>query len=921
MARASQFEIFDPIGSNHYANVYEACDTQTGEDVAIMELLEKFRKDAAHFDSIWEQIEQIVGLEHPSLVKTRALVKPRGWIVMNLMSGNLELQIVEAPLPADLVRSILRQALQALQFLHENQVIHGDVRPANLLHSPGGELQLSFSPGLFIGDTIPQRTRQHKYIAPETMNPEFGTIGPAVDLYGLGFSAVELLLGPAFDSHFKGLGPDSPDADIAWMRWQSSPSELLPSLTDLVPGVPADVARVIDRLVAKPVEKRHASAVEALQDLVEADIQLLDPRRSAKGRAALKAEGVDHIIRPREYDASEVPRVKRKAPADSPPPAARATGRSPGGMDRKRLLEFLQKPAVTYALAAIVPIFLFALYSYLTRPIIVMVRLETTPEGCQIRLDGKDVPALSPIEGPLVVGSEHRVALSLPGYKLLDESFKIDPRQVVNDQVILSWSLKPDRRDLHVVTQPEGAAVRVSGERQDGTSPLKVSLLPGSYKLRVEKVDHEFIETDVEIPIGAGPVELPPLVLRAYQEITIAVTPADSTVQQADQLLQVETGQAHLKILEGEGITISCSHDNYQTTDRTLAWEELAALAFRVEVLLSPRIHFDPGSLEMLTIGGQPYSLDPEGFASALWPAEGGVRIMAKARGHITLDQDYTLLDLEISGFRIELEALPPGAIDPPEGMSYIGRNDQGFFEYLNEKDGSVMILIPAGPFQMGQDRTYPDEAPRHAVDVSAMLFDKHEITQAQYGRFCSESGRNPPVLDDENRSDNNPILAVTHDEAIAYCSWAGKRMPTEAEWEKAAAGPNGQKYPWGEKEPPATGEPIANYKPASGQTTAGRATPHGSFEEDRSHYGVLDLAGNVMEWCSDWYDPEFYRQGRLQDPQGPSSGSRRVVRGGSFGYSADRLRCASRRAPQSRHFHLQVGIRGVRAVSTTPAR
>ncbi len=252
-----------------------------------------------------------------------------------------------------------------------------------------------------------------------------------------------------------------------------------------------------------------------------------------------------------------------------------------------------------------------------------------------------------------------------------------------------------------------------------------------------------------------------------------------------------------------------------------------------------------------------------------------------------------------------------------PAGTQYVsrGRNAQGYDEILWLKDSSVMIRIPAGVFTMGSDDGGSGEKPVHQVYLDEYYIDKYEVTNRQYKKFCDATGRSyppdPDFLAMANYITNYPsypVVNVSWEDAKAYCNWAGKRLPTEAEWEKAARGTDARKYPWGNSEPNAGGIYRANYDPGS-YTEDGyaRTAPVGSFERGASHYGCLDMAGNVWEWCNDWYDENHYNASPRNNPQGPLSGSYRVLRGGSWGIDARYLRCAYRFRldPSYRNYYL----------------
>ena len=201
------------------------------------------------------------------------------------------------------------------------------------------------------------------------------------------------------------------------------------------------------------------------------------------------------------------------------------------------------------------------------------------------------------------------------------------------------------------------------------------------------------------------------------------------------------------------------------------------------------------------------------------------------------------------------------------------------------------MVLIPAGSFEMGDhfNEGNSHERPVHRVTLDAFYMDKYEVTNAQYGKFMSVAGHREPIYWDDSRFNqpNQPVVGVSWDDAVAYARWAGKRLPTEAEWEKAARGRlEGRKYPWGNT--------IDSSKARYNQDySGGKPTSVGSYSANG--YGLYDMAGNVWEWCADWYDEDYYSSSPSSNPQGPSTGKWRVLRGGSWRFSTLNLRVAYR--------------------------
>ena len=227
------------------------------------------------------------------------------------------------------------------------------------------------------------------------------------------------------------------------------------------------------------------------------------------------------------------------------------------------------------------------------------------------------------------------------------------------------------------------------------------------------------------------------------------------------------------------------------------------------------------------------------------------------------------------------------------------------------------MVKIPAGTFMMGSNDGGSDEKPVHKVSVAAFYMDKYEVTVEKYEKFLKAKGhRKPTNWSDQLTQPKHPVVNVSWQDATTYAKWAGKRLPTEAEWEYATRGGNTgvggkpiYKYPWGNN---ATRE-KANYSGTEGKDQWDGTSPVGSFEANG--YGLYDMAGNAWEWCSDWYDENYYASSPERNPKGAPSSSSRVLRGGSWFNDADIIRCANRLrlAPTYRDF--LIGFRCVQDV------
>ena len=245
--------------------------------------------------------------------------------------------------------------------------------------------------------------------------------------------------------------------------------------------------------------------------------------------------------------------------------------------------------------------------------------------------------------------------------------------------------------------------------------------------------------------------------------------------------------------------------------------------------------------------------------------------------------------------------------------------------------EDNEMALVPAGEFTMGRSASdefahcqelnqecqlsaFMDEEPVHKVYLNAFYIDLYEVTNALY-KACEDQGVcDPPQASNSNSQtsyygnpdfDNYPVIYVTWDQAEVYCgTWRDARLPTEAEWEKAARGPDEGTYPWGEE----LNENFANFNYSIGDTTA-----VGTYENGKSLYGVYDMAGNVWEWVADWYDENYYQGSPTENPTGPASGDARVLRGGSWGLVGVSVSTSYRYAATPTDSNMDLGFRCAR--------
>jgi formylglycine-generating enzyme required for sulfatase activity len=247
-----------------------------------------------------------------------------------------------------------------------------------------------------------------------------------------------------------------------------------------------------------------------------------------------------------------------------------------------------------------------------------------------------------------------------------------------------------------------------------------------------------------------------------------------------------------------------------------------------------------------------------------------------------------------------------------------VKKNENDYWEAFYRDYDLTMIHIPSGKFMMGSNDGYDNEKPPHEVDLDGYWIGKYEITFSQYDGYCKKMGK-------EEQSDKGwgrekqPVINVSWDEAAAYCQWLSRetgltfQLPTEAQWEKAARGTGGLIYPWGNI--------FDKNKCNSYESGLKVPMPVGSYPSGKSPYGCMDMAGNVWEWCADWYDLDYYKNSPAKNPQGPLEGDYHVLRGGSWFLPSVNQRCAARLNDNPWYYWSYFGFRVVSLSSPSHMR
>lgn len=252
-----------------------------------------------------------------------------------------------------------------------------------------------------------------------------------------------------------------------------------------------------------------------------------------------------------------------------------------------------------------------------------------------------------------------------------------------------------------------------------------------------------------------------------------------------------------------------------------------------------------------------------------------------------------------------------------PRFIEPVKVQDFSMYRTMVGNEGREMVEIPEGPFTMGYNQGDPDESPAHPVYLKTYFIDLKEVTQSEYDRFVKMTKREKPqvpVFEEDIAKligPDFPVVGIGWNDAFAYCRWAGKRLPTEAEWEKAARGEGQRLYPWGK-------EFTYAYSNIGGDDDGfPYLSPVGSYEMGRSPYGVYDMMGNVAEWVADTYDAHYYEHSPFRDPPGPDTTEFKVIRGSTWRDSKLNARLTKRFSAKMWRTDATIGFRCTQDVKT----
>lgn len=298
MRTSGRYEILESIASGDFATVYRGRDHELSRDVAIKQIHQQYLDDPQQLERYWQEAQLLAALQNPHIMTIYDVVRERGWLILELANGSLPQLLEGRGIDLKDLRLTLTYTLHGLKAMHGAGIVHGDIKPGNLLVDRNQRVKLGdFGIARRLqGDDGSVVKGTTKYIAPEVVSDQFGPVGPHSDLYSLGFTAYELMCGEHFETLFPGLNMYGRDKQIAWMMWHSAADRRVPDVTRVLEGVPQDLAHVVQRLVEKDPGKRYRTADEVLADL------------SVEGEAPPSLDDPDE----EEAAAAEASKAKRK---------------------------------------------------------------------------------------------------------------------------------------------------------------------------------------------------------------------------------------------------------------------------------------------------------------------------------------------------------------------------------------------------------------------------------------------------------------------------------------------------------------------------------------------------------------------------------------------------------------------------------
>jgi serine/threonine protein kinase/formylglycine-generating enzyme required for sulfatase activity len=951
-----KYQVVELVGRGSMAEVYKAYHSVLDRYIAI-KLLHSFLAEDKNFLARFQrEAKSAAQLRHPNIVQTYDFDVTDGvyyYIVMEFIDGYaLEAKLQElaannTTMPLDEAIRIAVDVASALSYAHARDMIHRDIKPSNVMLNRENHVTLTdFGIAKILTDS--RHTSTGVVGTPNYISPEQG-LGKAAsarsDIYSLGAMFFQMATGQL-----------PYQADVAVAVLLKHVNDPVPIASQINPALPPDIDAVISRAMAKNPDDRYQTADEFIEHLkqIEAGISMVNADLSTSS----------DVARSEPAEPSATPFLTSSPPPSSPVAALTSAaslrpytlslnlvatdpahlpavcdadwGRAVDHFYKGYMTEWLRegvadlRAAHQHGVADELELIVARAEAIIRRSVNgddilrnagleeFLESLGATPPKIDITPKRLDLPTVgigrttSPVTLTITnIGRGYlygSIVCRVPWLKAKTVRFGC----AAGDRCTIK--VEPDLSGLPAgrVQSAEGIEVHSTGGNH--LLMVQVDILPSVLQVDVPTLDFG--------AVGQGEA--------AQTAFTVSNKGQGFLIGRVRcRVPWLTASPEQFKVLTRDNIRITVNADSQALPPGNAAhnWALMmesngghAVLGVQIKVL-SPRLEVEPtqidlGTLDLIRPGA--------GKKAELTVSNTGPGILS---GAVMAEPDW--LVIEPSAFRCrsgEMQRLSLTTVKTVPGdysqliqvVSNAGVAEIAVRLRVHFSQEPEMVCIPAGGFARGSQeedkRAAPSEKPQRSIYLSEYWIGKYPVTNAQYAAFVEAAGHRSPDHWKEGRlpqgEENHPVVNVSWWDALAYCRWladvTGKpyRLPTEAQWEKAARGADGRIYPWGNRWDSRTCNTHEGGKRHT--TPVGAYSPAGD-----SPYGCTDMAGNVLEWVADWYKDDYYaRSSATHDPYGPASGPSKVLRGGSWSSGRENARCVTRLASSQKTTNFEVGFR-----------
>jgi formylglycine-generating enzyme required for sulfatase activity/predicted Ser/Thr protein kinase len=897
--KIGKYQVIRELGKGGFGVVFEAKDTILDREVALKILHPHLAANSEFVSRFRKEAKALAKLEHPNIVTIYEFSKTEDsyFIAMRYLPGGSLSQRISRPrgLPLQETLRITRQLIEALSYTHAHGVTHCDIKPNNILFDALGNAMIADFGLARAAQTdvtatstvISSGAGTPSYMPPELWEEK--TITPAVDQYSLACVIYEMLTG---DRLFRG------DSTPGIMNKHFKPVVLPDS-------IPAGLRAILLKALAKEPEERFADLHE-LQRALEEFASRPVSAPPDKAREEVKV-----------FPSSTDKKAKLPKPRQTKAEAPKVPGRRPPAW----------LPVALVGVVAVAAVAIFASLGKLAIPAeqTPLSELLLTPTAAQTSLSStepKNTSTAAPSSTPEPTAAPSPTLIPTPalgvGSTRVRESDSMEQVYVPagsfwmgsetgdsDEQPVHEVYLDAFWIDKYEVTNKQYSACVTAGACE---TPQ------GYYSYYWEKFKYYAVEGFEDFPIvsvdwndaftycawsgGRLPTEAEwEKAARGDQDQRTFSWGEDTDPSRADYSGELHPvgsypdGSSPYGALDMNGNAGEWVQDHYSPSyyETRLTW-------------INPE---GPKTGIYRVIRDYWYTSVSDRHPS-IPTGKGKIGFRCVSLPNASDTNPSASQPPETSPTATPAPALVPASTTAPTEAPIEAAANAS----LRAADGMEQVLIPAGSFTMGSDDGPGDEGPVHQVTLDAFQIDKFEVSNAQYAQCVRVGACNPPSTSRSYTEinyfgnpdfDDYPVVYVTWNDAVSYCGWVGARLPTEAEWEKAARGEtDARRYPWGNQ----SDRSRANF-------LGDETTPVGSYPNGASPYGVMDMAGNVAEWVADWYRDNYYSDSHeYTNPTGPATGGYKIVRGGSWRSDDWKLRISYRSYGFSWYTHYYIGFR-----------